>query len=239
VWSDQPGASTQEWQAYAAQQEASAGYGAQPSESSGRSVWSDQAGASTQEWRAYAGQQQAASQQASWPGASSSSYGRPSYGAGRAPAPADDGRPGFTVGLVVAGVGVLLLLASLFTLDFVTFSAGDVSESFPLSDLRSDDLVDTSEAGRGGQYIEFGFVPGLIVVAGAVFVQFLDRDHPARRGLTVATVIVMSWHLLAMFQWDTGPGESVSPALGAWIGVLGYLCLAASPWLTQRLSRAR
>jgi len=202
-----------------------------------------------QQWAAQPAYGQASAaepQQQQWqaqPDYGQAGYSPSTYGA----APAEVQRPfTLTVGLIVAVVGAVLLLASLFALDFITFTAtapggAEESVSMSLGDLRSDDLIDTSQAGRAGQYIEFGFIIGLIPLVGAVgwsaFQHRAEPDHPGGRAVTAVTILILAWHLMAMFLWDNEPGVSTSPAIGAWLGVVGYLALAASSWLPHPLIR--
>jgi hypothetical protein len=164
------------------------------------------------------------------------SYGQPAYGAA-----GSAGGIQITVGLIAAGVGGLLLLLSLFMLDFLKVTAAGQSESGPLGD------VSDIGGGVGGievaatldTYASFGRLLALFVITFAVLVvlqlPFMQNIPQAALIVAIASGVFLLWHVLAMFgsvelqgfEFDTGP------AFGAYLGVLGWIGLAASPFLKQ------
>lgn len=145
-----------------------------------------------------------------------------------------------TVGLVVAAVGGFLLLLSLFALDFLKLSVGDISQSLSLGDL-SGNFADGAPAALAS-YADFGRFLGLAVIVFAVVVVL--RGIPALENVPRLPFIVAAvcaafavWHLLAMLA--NAEDVDVSPTVGAVIGLLGYAGLAAGPFLTQPLGARR
>ena len=176
----------------------------------------------------------------------------PQAGEGRPTAPpgydqAGHGPPatpgGFTptVGLIVAGVGGLLVTVSLFGLDFLEVSFAGRTASTVLEDFSGGDVPIQLDL-----YASLGRVLGVLVVVGAILavLRLPQLDGvPNLPTIAAGTCGVFAlWHLLAMFTGPSagagrmGPdGVDWSPALGAWIGLIGWAALAAGQFLPQRV----
>jgi hypothetical protein len=242
---------------YAGQQQSDQGWGgqqAQPQQSSGEG-WPaaggqagygqqpQQAGygqpSSGQGWPAAGGQQGYGQQ----PGYGQQGYGQSGgypqqgYGYGQ---PASSGFAP-TIGLIVAGVGGLFVLVSLFVLDFLSVDSDFGSESGPLGDVS-----DIPDAGALPElYAGLGRILALLVVAAAILAilrlpalqQFNDVPNLPVIVAAVCGVFAV-WHLLAMFTVSVPDGFSVSPAIGGWVGLLGWIGLAAGQFLKQPVGGA-
>jgi hypothetical protein len=213
------------------QQPADQGYGAQPGYQSGQG-YGGQAGGYGQP--GYGGQPAGYGQ----PGYGQPAYGQPGYGQAAA-----SGGFTLTIGLIVAGVGALLVFASLFVLDFLTakVSAGGFSQSTSIS------LGDVSNLGTGDtpfaidSYASFGRLLAILVVLAAVAATFVPKLIPTFPKIPSLPIIVAAvvgvfllWHVAAMFTSEEG--VDISPAIGAIIGVLGYAAVIAGQFLTQALA---
>ena len=222
----QPGYGQQPQQPGYGQQPQQPGYG-QPSSGQG---WPAQGG------QAGYGQQQQYGQPGY--GQQPGGYGQPGYGYGGSSA------GGFTptVGLIAAGVGGFLVLLSLFVLDFLSAKAdlgefgGEQSESFSLGDVEG-------ATGALDLYSSLGRILALLVIVVAILailklpaLQQLN-DVPNLRIIVAAVCgVFLLWHLLAMFTGvdaPTGIDIDVSPAIGAWVGLLGWIGLIAGQFLPQ------
>jgi Protein of unknown function (DUF2510) len=158
-------------------------------------------------------------------------YGQPGYGYS---APSGGGG-GFqlTVGHIVAGVGALLLLLSLFSLDFlkVQGQGGSLSD---ISDVPGDFLPAALKS-----YAGVGRILALLVIvlAGlAIFKVFAQVQALPMIAAGVAGVFAL-WSLVAMFS--SPKGFDASPALGAFVGLLGYAGLIAGQFLRQPVGARR
>jgi len=151
--------------------------------------------------------------------------------------------PGFTptIGLVVAGVGAVLVLLSLFALNFVELSFPGLSRSISLADISGNfgDGAPTALA----TYADFGRFLAILVAVLAILAA--TRALPQLRDVAALPVIVAVtcgvfalWHVLAMLA-NGDEGVDVSPTFGAIIGLLGYVALAAGPFLRQPLQAPR
>jgi Protein of unknown function (DUF2510) len=165
-------------------------------------------------------------------------YGQPAYGYGAASS------SGFTptVGLIVAGVGGLLVLLSLLVLDFITAKVtlegfGSQSEGGSLGDLG--DIPDLPAP--ADLYSSLGRFLGVLVVAAAILailrlpaLQWFN-DIPNLPIIVAAVCGVFGlWHLLAMFaSVPESVGADLSPAIGGWLGLLGWVGLGAGQFLNQ------
>ena len=161
-------------------------------------------------------------------------YGQPGYGYGGAPS------SGFvpTVGLIAAGVGALFVLLSLFVLDFLKLSGGGFSESGPLGDANGEGASTVLDL-----YSGLGRILGLLVVVVAILAilklpALQQLNDVPNLPIIVAAVcgVFLLWHLLAMFMGlDVPSGFEIdsSPAIGAWVGVLGWGGLIAGQFLPQ------
>lgn len=240
----QPQSSGEGWAAQGGQ----AGYGQQPQQpgygqpqSSGQG-WpaQGQPQSSGQGWPAQGGQagygqqpQQGYGQQGGY-GQQPGGYGQPGYGYGGAPS------GGFvpTVGLIAAGVGALFVLLSLFVLDFLKLSGGGFSESGPLGDANGEGASTPLDL-----YSSLGRILALLVVVVAILAilklpALQQLNDVPNLPIIVAAVcgVFLLWHLLAMFMGaDVPAGIEIdsSPAIGAWVGVLGWGGLIAGQFLPQ------
>jgi Protein of unknown function (DUF2510) len=165
-------------------------------------------------------------------------YQDPNYGY----APSASSR-GFmpTLGLIVAGVGAVLLLLSLFGLNFLELSFPGLSRSVSLGDIAGD--FGEGAPGALATYADFGRYLAVLVAVFAILA--VVRVVPQLRDVSALPAIVAVacgafalWHVLAMLA-DADEGVDVSPTFGAFLGLLGYVALAAGPFLRQRLQARR
>ncbi len=229
------------------------GYRRQPGEPSweqdaGAGGWQAQAGgpASRYEWPHAQGTGQQGAEQG--PGAgrydAGRGYGRPpAYGQpDYAYAPPVSSR-GFTptIGLIVAAVGAVLLLLSLFGLDFLELSFPGLSRSVSLGDIAGD--FGEGAPAALATYADFGRFLAIPVIVLAVLAA--AKVVPQLLAISALPVIVAVacgafalWHVLAMLA-SGEQGVDVSPTFGAILGLLGYLALAAGPLLRQPIQGHR
>ncbi len=146
-----------------------------------------------------------------------------------------------TIGLVVAGVGAVLLLLSLFALNFLELGFPGLSRSISLGDI-SGDFGDGAPAALA-TYADFGRFLAILVAVLAILA--VTRALPQLRDIAALPVIVAVtcgvfalWHVLAMLA-SGEEGVDVSPTFGAILGLLGYVALAAGPFLRQPLQAQR
>jgi hypothetical protein len=171
-------------------------------------------------------------------------YGQPAGyqdpGYGYAPTPSS---PGFTLtlGLIVAGVGAVLLLLSLFGLNFLELSFPGLSRSVSLGDIAGD--FGEGAPGALATYADFGRYLAVLVAVFAILA--VVRVVPQLRSISALPAIVAVacgafalWHVLAMLA-NADEGVDVSPTFGAFLGLLGYVALAAGPFLRQPLQTRR
>jgi hypothetical protein len=165
-------------------------------------------------------------------------YGRPDH----AYAPAASSR-GFTptIGLIVAAVGAVLLLLSLFGLDFLELSFPGLSRSVSLADIAGD--FGEGAPAAVGTYADFGRFLAVLVIALAILAA--AGVVPRLRDISALPAIVAVacggfalWHVLAMLA-SGDEGVDVSPTFGAILGLLGYVGLAAGPFLRQPIQAQR
>jgi hypothetical protein len=166
-------------------------------------------------------------------------YGQPAYGYGA------QASGGFTptIGLIAGGIGGLFVLLSLFVLDFIKAEvSGFGSESGPLSDLSDADVSTLPDL-----YAGLGRLLAVLVVAAAILAilrlpalqQFNDLPNLPIIVAAVCGVFAV-WHLLTMFvSAPSASGVDLSPAFGAWLGLLGWIGLAAGQFLKQPVGNAR
>jgi hypothetical protein len=146
-----------------------------------------------------------------------------------------------TVGLIVATVGAVLLLLSLFGLDFLELSFPGLSRSVSLADIAGD--FGEGAPGALASYADFGrFLAVLVIVFAVVAVS---NAIPQLRAISALPVIVTAlcgafalWHVLAMMA-SGEEGVDVSPTFGAILGLLGYVGLAAGPFLRRPVGSQR
>jgi hypothetical protein len=179
-------------------------------------------------------------------------YGQPGYGQ----QPGGFGQPGYgyatsssggftpTIGLIVAGVGGFFLLLGLFMLDFLKVDLGAFggSEGGPLGDVS--DIPDASAFAE--LYASLGRILALLIIAAAILAilklpalqQFNDIPNLPIIVAAVCGVFGL-WHLLTMFAPGGPDGVDLTPAIGAWIGLLGWIGLAAGQFLPQPVGAKR
>ena len=158
-------------------------------------------------------------------------YGQPGYGY-TAPA-ARAGGFQLTVGHIAAGVGALLLLLSLFSLDFLKVSGQGGS----LSDI--DKVPSDFLPAALNTYAGFGRLLALLVIvlAGlAIFKVFAQVPAMPMIAAGVAGLFAL-WSLVAMLS--SPKGFDASPAVGAIVGLLGYAGLIAGQFLSQPVGARR
>jgi Protein of unknown function (DUF2510) len=171
-------------------------------------------------------------------------YGQPAgyQDPGHGYAPSASSR-GFTptIGLVVAGVGAVLLLLSLFGLNFLELSFPGLSRSVSLGDIAGD--FGEGAPGALATYADFGRYLAVLVAVFAILA--VVRVVPQLRDISVLPAIVAVacgafalWHVLAMLA-NADEGVDVSPTFGAFLGLLGYVALAAGPFLRKPLQTWR
>lgn len=190
----------------------------------------------------------------------------------------DDDRRGVTptVGLLVAAVGAVLVVLSLFVMGFLSFetsvegvSDGGVSvegasasESFDLPDIRSGDGapagVDAGDAPAAlDTYANFGYLVAIVGIVWAIVTALrlrgMTKRFPQAPLVAVAVAaVLLAWSVLAMLAdvsaVGSGPSEfgdivdvevGTSPAIGAYLGVVGYLGLIVAQFLPQPLRGRR
>lgn len=128
-------------------------------------------------------------------------------------------------GVAIAGVGVLLTLLSLFVLDWADrLSASDIRDGLPGSlpdGLDIEDVISFRYVQWGGLVLALACLAGLAAVAAGI----RGRDGDGPRLLTAVVAGVGSlFHAFAVVRLFAGDGSD--PALGAWLGVLGFLAVA-------------
>jgi hypothetical protein len=146
-----------------------------------------------------------------------------------------------TVGLIVAGVGAVLLLLSLFGLNFLELSFPGLSRSVSLGDIAGD--FGEGAPAALATYADFGRFLAVLVAVFALLA--VVRVVPQLRDISALPAIVVVvcgafalWHVLAMLA-SADEGVDVSPTFGAILGLLGYVALAAGPFLRQPLQTRR
>jgi hypothetical protein len=132
----------------------------------------------------------------------------------------------------LVGAGALVLLISLFLLDWY-------SVSFSFSDAMSSESFHASVDGWHGHTVLRWFV--LLLVAGgvALFVTTLLCEAPAipaaiappLTAFALLTTILLAYRVLLN---EPGPNEFVSVDLGAWIGLLAAVATTAGAWWSMR-----
>jgi hypothetical protein len=160
--------------------------------------------------------------------------------------PAPDGTA-MTLGILGAAatvVGGLLVLLSLYVLDFLDISA--MNQTFGV------DLADVADTPSGADlplvldtYATFGRYLAVLLIVAAVLVPLLGLTSAAGGQQTLLVLAIMVsvaggafffWHLLAALS---DVGEPVGPAAGAWMGLAGYLGVAGGPPLALVLTSRR
>jgi hypothetical protein len=136
-----------------------------------------------------------------------------------------------TVGTVVAAIGAIVALVSIFALDY--WKAGSVG-------ITLGDIADAPDGvglnGLAVAYAGFGrFLAVLAIAAAVVAVLRLPALHAVEdRMALVASAVVgvfALWHLVGLFVAPDGAGMAVTGLLG----VVGLAAVAAAPFLRQPL----
>ena len=117
------------------------------------------------------------------------------------------------LGMVVVAVGAVLVVLSLFVLDWFTI-LGRIDFSF--SDVR-DAITSSSDISSASDwYLSWGWYLGFAVIVVAAVALFL----PGARWFAVAACGLFAiWHGYVVY--DLG-GEGVSTKFGAWLGAVGF-----------------
>lgn len=165
--------------------------------------------------------------------------------------------------LVIAGVGAVCVLLSFFVLNWYSVTAAgksqlDTAGGGSLFSDSGDEIVpgltaadfddglswsevrtindDTNSAGSNDlsalsdQYAQWGWYVSLLVAAGCVAALFF---RPARRWLAIAAVVMAVWHA---YTANDGNSQGLTTiALGAWLGAVGLVVLAAAALVVGRL----
>lgn len=205
-------------------------YGAQSDQGYGQPGYGQQAGYGQQQQPQSYGQQP--------------SYGQPGYAYGASSS--SSGGFQLTIGLIVAGVGGLLTLLSLFVLDFMKASSDGFSDSGPLGDLSDDGGAGFDIPALLKSYASIGRILALVVivfaVAAAAKLPQLQNFAQAKIAAAGAAGLFLVWHIVAMISKPEIAGSAAlgvdidvswSPAIGAIIGVIGYAGLVAGQFLEQ------
>jgi hypothetical protein len=223
------------------QQSSGEGYGAQPS----YGAQSDQGWGAQQAPQSYGQQQGYGQQQPQSYGQQPAGYGQPGYAYGQTYGASTSSGFTPTVGLIVAAVGGLLTLLSLFVLDFMKITVdggefGSNSDSGPLGDMTGEGSPAMLDS-----YGSIGRLLALVVIAFAIAAAAnlpqLANFAQAKIAAAGAAGLFLLWHVVAMLSkpetGEVGLGEgidlSTSPAIGGIIGVLGYGALIAGQFLQQ------
>ena len=132
----------------------------------------------------------------------------------------------------LVAAGALLLLVSLFLLDWYSLS-------FRASDLLGNETLTVSADGWHGHTILRWFV--LIVVAGgvALFVTTLVGETPAIPAaiappltlFSLLTTVLLAYRVLLN---EPGPNELISVEFGAYLGLLSAIATTAGAWWSMR-----
>lgn len=132
----------------------------------------------------------------------------------------------------LVGAGSLVLLISLFLLDWYSLS-------FSASDLLGNETLTASADGWHAHTVLRWFV--LLVVAGAValFVATLLAETPAipsaiappLTAFALLTTILLAYRVLLN---EPGPNAYVSVDFGAWLGLLSAIATTAGAWWSMR-----
>lgn len=140
-----------------------------------------------------------------------------------------------TVGLIVTGLGGLLVLLSLFVLDFLSVDAGaalggTTTVSEPLADWGGAAAPTALDLYSGvGRFLAILVVAAAIVVV--LPVPQLGHVRQAPVVIAVACGAFAVWHGLAMMA--SGEGIDPSPTLGAYLGLVGFVAMAVGQFLRQ------
>jgi hypothetical protein len=210
---------------------------------------------SGQGWPAAGGQQSSGQ---GWPaGGGQQGYGQQGYGQqGYGQQPGGFGQPAYgygapssgaftpTIGLIVGAVGGLLAFLSLFVLDFLKVDLGEFggSQGGSLGDVSGEGPVQLDLYGSLGRIL------GLLVIAAAILAILKLPQIPQLNNIPNLPIIAAAvcgvfalWNLLAMFAKPEVGGIEIdtSPAIGAWLGLIGWIGLAAGQFLSQPIGSKR
>lgn len=128
------------------------------------------------------------------------------------------------VGVSIAGVGLLLAALSLYALDWADgASVGDLRDGLPdtLPDgLPFADVLSLTYLRWGGLLLLLGVVVALVAVG--VAISRRDGDGARLLGAVVAGTAA-ALHTITVVRLFRAPG--VDPAIGAWVGTIGFLAV--------------
>src|SRR5258705_1827905 len=135
-------------------------------------------------------------------------------------------------GLIVAGVGAVLLLLSLFVLNWFDFSSSFKEEISSASDqfeqvlgikaseitdgIKMSEVKDIADADSDGlpflseQYLNWGYLVAIAAIAFAVVALFVTN---LRVPAITAAALVALWHTWVVYDLS---GETIDTQLGAW-----------------------
>ncbi len=121
-------------------------------------------------------------------------------------------------GVIVVAVGLVLVVLSLFVLDWFSeggfeLTLGDIRDLLDLAGAEDSGLNALSEA-----YINFGWLVGL-VGAGLALAATLVRQVWLRLAAIVVVALAGAWHLATVI--DLAGDDSPDLAIGAYLGVAG------------------
>lgn len=171
------------------------------------------------------------------PGYGQPGYGQPGYGGYAAPS---SGGITPTIGLIAGGVGGLLVLLSLFGLDFLSGGGQsiDLSDVSDLSDFGVDvPIAIDTYAGFGRFLALLAIAFGILAILKLPQIPFLSNLPNLPIIAAVVLGVFAVWHVLAMFT--SFEGADVSPAFGAILGLIGWGGLIAGQFLTQPVGAKR
>jgi len=160
-------------------------------------------------------------------------------------------------GLIVAGVGAVLLLLSLFVLNWFDFSssfkeeinsasdqfeqvlgikASEVTDGIKMREVK--DIADADKEGDGlpvlsEQYLNWGYLAAIAAIAFAFVALFVPN---LRLPAITAAALLALWHTWVV--WDLS-GDTVDTQLGAWLGTVGLVLAVVALVLPRQMSVAR
>lgn len=178
----------------------------------------------------------------------STAFGRPSP---TATGPGPSGPP--IPGLIAAAVGAVLLLLSLFVLNWYDFtsdtksqissssdvfesvfglSGSDLTDGIKLSELRTinDKAPESDISSASDQYLKWGW---LVEIAGVAFVFAGLFVRMLRWPALVVALVLAAWHLYVVN--DLG-GTETSTQVGAWVGAIALVIAAVALVLPRPLA---
>jgi hypothetical protein len=174
-------------------------------------------------------------------------YGQYGYGGPGGPGGSGPGGITPTIGLVAAGVGLLFVLLSLFALDFlkVEFSSefGGFSEGGTLGDIGSDGnfFMDLYSSGLIRLLALLVAIVALLAILKLPQIPQLNQVPNLKTIVTAVCGVFLLLHLISMFAnglssgaEDLGADVDVKAAIGAYVGLLGWIGLIAGQYLDDK-----